>query len=328
MATFKETISSNGFIAALLTAILVAYWWPEGAGFLVLSKVTDIGIGLIFFFYGLKLSPSTFKTGVSNYRLHLLIHLSTFVIFPLLVLPFKPFMSGETANLLWVGVFFIAVLPSTVSSSVVMVSIARGNVPAAIFNASLSGLIGVVATPLWLGMVVSDVQGIPLMTVVTKLMLQIVVPLGIGLLLHQKIGHLARKYSNGISFFDKSVIVLIVYSSFCTSFLAGLFSGLRLLDFLLLYAAVLALFLLMSLLIHFLAKGLGFSTADRITAIFCGSKKSLVHGSVMAKIMFGHSANASIYIFPIMLYHISQLLIIAFIAERFRRREEISAPSE
>ncbi len=328
MANFKDRIAANGFIVALLAAILVAYWFPEGARVLALSKVTDIGIGLIFFFYGLKLSAANFKAGVSNYKLHLLIHLSTFVLFPLLILPFKPMMSGETTQLLWVGVFFIAVLPSTVSSSVVMVSIARGNVPAAIFNASLSGLIGVVLTPLWLSLVVKDVQGISLPDVVVKLMLQIVAPLGIGLLLHQKLGHLARKYSKGISFFDKSIIVLIVYSSFCTSFLAGLFSGLNLMDFLLLYAVVLGLFLIMTMIIHFLAKALGFSTADRITAIFCGSKKSLVHGSVMAKIMFGHSTNASIYIFPIMLYHISQLLIIAYIAERFRRRDEVLANTE
>ncbi|GAL78303.1 sodium/bile acid symporter family [Algibacter lectus] len=50
-----------------------------------------------------------------------------------------------------VGVLFLAALPSTVSSSVVMVSMAKGNIPAAIFNASISGIIGVALTPLWMG---------------------------------------------------------------------------------------------------------------------------------------------------------------------------------
>ncbi len=92
---------------------------------------------------------------------------------------------------------------------------------------------------------------------------------------------------------------------------------------LLLYAAILALFLLVMLVVNLISKKLGFSTEDRVTALFCGSKKSLVHGSVIAKIMFGHSINASIYILPVMIYHMSQLLIIAFIAERYGKRQTI-----
>ncbi len=126
-----------------------------------------------------------------------------------------------------------------------------------------------------------------------------------------------------IGYFDKTVIVLIVYSSFCLSFNTNLFSGMQLEVLLLLYAAILALFLLVMLVVNLISKKLGFSTEDRVTALFCGSKKSLVHGSVMAKIMFGHSINASIYILPVMIYHMSQLLIIAFIAERYRKRRTI-----
>lgn len=314
--------SSNGFIIALLASILIAYWFPAGSDKLALKHVTDIGIGFIFFFYGLKLSPATFKAGMNNYKLHLLVHFSTFLIFPLLVLPFKPFMTGESTYHLWVGMFFLAVLPSTVSSSVVMVSIARGNIPAAIFNASLSGLLGVILTPLWLSLFISDVQGISFMTVISKLVIQIVLPLTAGILLHPRLGVFAMKQSKLIGFFDKSIIVLIVFSSFCLSFSANLFSDLKLLDFLILYVSIIALFLLAILLVDFISKKMGFSTEDRITAVFCGSKKSLVHGSVMAKIMFVNSVYASIYLLPIMLYHISQLLIIAFIAERYGKRQE------
>lgn len=303
--------------------IPVAYLFPKGSAILHLNEVTDVGIGLIFFFYGLKLSMGTFRSGVRNYKLHLLIHLSTFVLFPLLVLPFKSLLTGETAQLLWVGMFFLAVLPSTVSSSVVMVSIAKGNIPAAIFNASLSGLLGVVLTPLWLGLVVDDAQGVSVLTVITKLLLQIVLPLSLGILLHHKIGHFAVKKSELIGYFDKTVIVLIVYSSFCLSFNANLFSGMKLEVLLLLYLSILTLFLLAMFTVNLISKKLGFSTEDRVTALFCGSKKSLVHGSVMAKIMFGHSINASIYILPVMIYHISQLLIIAFVAERFGKRKII-----
>lgn len=316
-------IKLNGFVMALFAAIFVAYIFPDGAKLFRISSITDVGIGLIFFFYGLKLSVSNFTSGISNYKLHLLVQISTFLLFPLLVLPFKFLAVSETAHLLWVGVFFLAVLPSTVSSSVVMVSIAKGNVPAAIFNASVSGLIGVVLTPFWLGVVVEDVQGISFLSVFTKLMLQIILPLSLGFLLHSRFGNTAKKYSKAIGTFDKSVIVLIVYSSFCSSFIAKLFSGLKVEHFLLLYASVLVMFFGVMLFLDQVSKRLLFSVENRITAMFCGSKKSLVHGSVMAKIMFGNNPNGSIFIFPIMLYHISQLMIVAVIAEKFSQRNNL-----
>ncbi|WKN29905.1 bile acid:sodium symporter [Porifericola rhodea] len=315
-----RNIKFNGFIISLFVAMLLAYLFPQGAEALALDEVTDIGISLIFFFYGLKLSLESFKSGLSNYRLHLLVQFSTFVLFPLLVLPFKPLMQQESTYLLWTGMFFLAVLPSTVSSSVIMVSIARGNVAGAIFNASISGLIGVLATPLWLGLVVNEMQSISFWEVFSKLMLQIVLPLALGVLLHARFGHIATRYSKFTGLFDKTMIALIVYSSFSASFLAHLFSGLTWTHFLTLYAAILALFFLSLWIIDMIAKGLNFSTEDRVTAMFCGSKKSLVHGSVMAKVIFGNSTTASMMILPIMLFHISQLVIIAFIAEKFSKK--------
>ena len=38
-------------------------------------------------------------------------------------------------------------MPSTISSSVALTAVAGGNVPAAVFNATLSGVLGVFATP-------------------------------------------------------------------------------------------------------------------------------------------------------------------------------------
>lgn len=78
----------------------------------------------------------------------MIVQAATFILFPLLVLLFYPFIKTDSAHSLWLAVFFFAVLPSSVS--VVMVAVAKGNVPAAIFNASLSGIIGVLITPIWM----------------------------------------------------------------------------------------------------------------------------------------------------------------------------------
>ncbi len=253
--------------------------------------------------------------------MHLLIQLSTFVLFPVLVLGFSPLFDGGTASNLWIALFFLGALPSTVSSSVVMVSLAKGDIPTAIFNASLSGLIGIVVTPLWMSIFMSGNNEFEFLNVVQKLFLQVLLPLIIGLFLQSSFGSYARKNAAKISFFDKSVIVLIVYASFSSAFSSGLFTTVGAVDLLKLFLLVSLLFFVVYFGIGQLCKWLGFSVEDRITAKFCGTKKSLVHGSVMVKIIFGSGAGNALFLLPIMLYHILQLLVIAVFAERYGQRK-------
>lgn len=310
----------NGFIAALLFAILISWFFPEGPEVLPLKTITDIGIGFIFFFYGLKLSPAEFKAGFYNYKVHILIQLTTFVFFPLLTLGFAPLFTNGTSSQLWLALFFLGALPSTVSSSVVMVSVAKGNIPTAIFNASLSGLLGIIITPLWMSFFMSSSSQFEFAAVVQKLVIQIILPLVIGLFLQKFLGELARKNSRKISLFDKSVIVLIVYSSFSSAFSSELFSTVGLTDLLKLTAIVTALFFVVYFITGLISRFFSLKTEDEITAKFCGTKKSLVHGSVMVKVIFGNSAANALYLLPIMLYHILQLLVIAIFAEGYRKR--------
>ncbi|HSI69920.1 MAG TPA: bile acid:sodium symporter, partial [Gillisia sp.] len=140
----------NKFILSLLGSIVLAYFFPNALSSLPLGTITDIGIGFIFFFYGLKMAPAELRQGFLNYPSHILIQTTTFLIFPLLTLVSAPLFIEGTGSDLWLALFFLGALPSTVSSSVVMVAIAKGNLPTAIFNASMSGLIGILATPLLL----------------------------------------------------------------------------------------------------------------------------------------------------------------------------------
>ncbi|NCU05210.1 MAG: bile acid:sodium symporter, partial [Chitinophagaceae bacterium] len=145
----------DSFVLAIIAIIIVAYFFPQWGSSnstVPLDLIGSIGISLIFFFYGLKLHPEKIKNGLKNWKLHVLVQLSTFLLFPVIVLLVRPFISDEHANSTWLAFLFLAALPSTVSSSVVMVSIAKGNLPAAIFNASISGLIGIIITPLWMGL--------------------------------------------------------------------------------------------------------------------------------------------------------------------------------
>lgn len=307
-------------IGAILLAYVFPYWGTKESSFPI-NEISTVGISLIFFFYGLKLSPSKLKDGLKNYRLHVLVQATTFIVFPILVVVFKPLMQTQEQDTLWLSVFFLAALPSTVSSSVVMVSIAKGNIPAAIFNASISGIIGILVTPLWMGLFV-DHSGtdFDFSTIYTQLIIQIIVPVILGLLLHRYLGAWAQRYSKQLTWFDKSIILLIIYKSFASSFAERIFTTISFLDIVLLLMVVLLLFFMVYFLTGFVAKKLNFSKEDSITAQFCGTKKSLVHGTVFSKIIFGNVASIGAILLPIMLFHAIQILLISIIAAKEAKR--------
>ena len=310
------------FVIAIACAVLLAYIFPQAGApesVIPINTIASIGIGLIFFFYGLKLSPDKISSGLKNWKLHVLIQTTTFILFPLVVLATKPFVS-ESQHTLWLATFFLATLPSTVSASVVMVSIAKGNMPAAIFNASISGVLGIIFTPLWMSLFIhTHGQNVSYAEIYEQLITQIVLPLAAGLIMQKKWHNWAVKNSKQINVFDKSVIFLIVYKSFCASFTEHVFQDIKWTDIILLLICVLLLFAIMYCLIYLIAGLLKFSREDRTAALFCGSKKSLIHGTVFSKVLFGNMAGIGVMLLPLMLFHASQILIVSAIASRIER---------
>ncbi len=328
MKKFLARFGIDGFLVAIAVMILLAYFFPQPG--LVeepvsLEEVANYGVSLIFLFYGLRLSPRKMIEGLSNWRVHLVIQIATFILFPALVLLVRPFFTGEAAFTIWLAVFFLAALPSTVSSSVVMVSMARGNIPAAIFNASISSLIGVFVTPLWTGLfIASGTGGFNTSDIITRLTLQVLLPIAIGLMLHRRLGHVAERHKKVLRYFDQATILLIIYTSFCHSFYLHIFDGFTIGELLMLGVGMLALFFLVMGIIYFACRALRFSIEDRITALFCGSKKSLVHGTVMSKVLFSNPAITGIMLLPLMLYHALQLIAAGIIAQALAKRKEPS----
>lgn len=318
------SIKIDKFVLSIIVVILIAYFFPDWGipeSKIPVDIISAIGISLIFFFYGLKLNPTQLKAGLKNWKLHLLVQASTFLMFPLLVLLFRPFIQNQEQETIWLAFFFLAALPSTVSSSVVMVAMAKGNIPAAIFNASISGIIGIAITPLWMGLFVDPTQtDFDFTEIYIKLIIQIILPVILGLFLQRYFGDFARKHSSKLTLFDKSIILLIIYKSFAASFYNNIFSAVSLLDLLLLFVGVVGLFIIAFLLTGFVSKKLNLSREDQITAQFCGTKKSLVHGTVFSKIIFGNMATIGVVLLPLMLFHATQILIISIIASKKGRQ--------
>jgi sodium/bile acid cotransporter 7 len=144
-------VGLNAFFFLMIGTIFIAWLFPPlgvAESPLHLPAIAGYGVSVIFFFYGAKLSPENIVNGLSKWRLHLMVQLSTFVLFPVTIVLLRLIFEDYFTSLIGMGIFYLAALPSTVTSSVVMVSIARGNIAAAIFNASVSSILGIFITPL------------------------------------------------------------------------------------------------------------------------------------------------------------------------------------
>jgi sodium/bile acid cotransporter 7 len=305
--------------------IILAYFAP-GIGAtgsrVELVQIIHYAIMALFFFYGLRLKPAQLINNLKNWKLHLTIQLLTFVFCPLFVLVFYPFFKNGEFYTLWLSVFFLAALPSTVSSSVVMVSIARGNISGAIFNASVSGIIGIMITPLWMSLFLSTANSdFNFSQTLIDLTIQIFIPVTAGLLLNRFWGGWATRNKRYLSMFDKSVILSIVYNSFSNSFMNGVFTSIPKWILILLAIVVIGLFFTVFGFAGWLARKLNFNRQDQITVLFSGSKKSLVHGSVMASVLVGFSPLGSIFLVPIMIYHAFQLFYVSIVAGRMSKED-------
>jgi sodium/bile acid cotransporter 7 len=312
---------SDFFIPILLLAIILGKAFPEPAlyeGVVNLKIISDIGIALVFLFYGIKLNLKQLKADLANWKLHLVIQFSTFVLFPLLVLPFALIFREHNTWLLWLGGFFLASLPSTVTSSVVLVSIAKGNVSSSIFNASVSSLAGIFITPLWIGLIITgqEVNAVGQGSIILKLILQVFMPVILGLFLNRYLGKMAEKWSSFLNTFDRSVIILIIYLSFAKSFYTNQFGLVKITDLCLTFLFCLILLFIVYRIITSVCKLLKFKREDIITAQFSGSQKSLIHGTVMSNVIFSGMSGIGVILLPLMIYHALQLIIMGIIAQR------------
>ena len=113
----------------------------------------------------------------------------------------------------------------------------------------------------------------------------------------------------------------MVYTAFSAAVLQGLWKQMPLPvlgGLLVVNAILLAVALIVT---RYGSRALGFGTADEITIVFCGSKKSLASGVPMAKVLFaGHPLGA--IVLPIMLFHQIQLMTCAVLARRYAQAQE------
>ncbi|MEM5341955.1 bile acid:sodium symporter family protein [Paraburkholderia azotifigens] len=319
----RPKLLPDNFTLCLIGTVIFASLLPvHGQAAQAFNWVTDVAVGLLFFLHGAKLSREAIIAGATHWRLHLVVLLSTFALFPVLGLVLKPLLSPLVTPALYAGILFLCTLPSTVQSSIAFTSIAKGNVPAAVCSASASSLLGIFITPALVSVIVTNQAasgGSPWHTV-WNIVLQLLVPFVAGQLLRPMIGGWIERNRAVLKFVDQGSILLVVYGAFSEAVNEGLWHQIPLAalgGLLVVCAVLLALALAVTI---FVSKRLGFSRADQITIIFCGSKKSLAAGVPMAKVIFATHAVGAV-VLPLMLFHQIQLMVCAALAQRWGARD-------
>ena len=283
-----------------------------------LRGVTFWAVTLLFFLYGAKLDPASVRAGLLNWRLQGLTFAATYLLFPVLGLILAAVFGGVLGPQLTLGLLFLCVLPSTVQSSIAFTSIAGGNVPAAICAASLSNLIGVALTPLLVAQLLHQDGGGISLDAIEKIALQILLPFILGQILRPWIGGFVQRHKLLTMVVDRGSILLIVYSAFGAGTVAGIWSAIPAPGLILCLAVVTLLLALAMGIMVAAGRITHMPHQDRAVLFFCGSTKSLASGLPIATAIFP-AATVGATVLPVMIYHMTQLLVCSAIAQRMAR---------
>ena len=307
----------DDFVLLLIAMIVIATVLPcRGVWADVMHGLTTASISLLFFMHGAKLSREAILGGLTHWRLHLLVFGCTFALFPVMGVGLRPLLEPLVTPGLYVGVLFMCALPATVQSSIAFTAIARGNVAAAVCNASASSLLGIVVSPLLIGLLLSQHGAAASLEGIRGIVLQLLLPFVLGQIARRWILGWLTRHAAAVSRVDRSSVLLVVYTAFSEAVVEGLWhqiparalAGLVVVCLLLLGLALLAT--------TQLARRLGFGREDEIAIVFCGSKKSLAAGIAMAQVLFaGHAVG--MVVLPVMLFHQLQLMVCATLAQRY-----------
>jgi sodium/bile acid cotransporter 7 len=309
----------------LVGMVVIASIAPaRGAGAAFVDGLAAAAIALLFFLHGAKLSREAIAAGAGHWRLHVVVLAFTFLLFPLLGLAAQalalPFLTPSLAA----GLLYLALLPSTVQSSIAFTSIAGGNVPAAICAASLSNLLGIMLTPMLVALLMGGSGGGISMEAARAILFELLLPFIAGHAMRPWLGAPLARMGRLVGWVDRGSILLIVYAAFSGAVVAGLWRTVPAGEVLLVTLISIVMFWIMLLATRVTARRLGFSTADETVILFCGSKKSLASGVPIAGALFPASQIGAI-ILPLMIFHQIQLLVCAVIAQHYARRRRQAA---
>ncbi|CAK9044964.1 Probable sodium/metabolite cotransporter BASS4 [Durusdinium trenchii] len=301
----------------------------------VYSTISSLCVSVIFLISGLKLKTAEMKNAVSAWKASVYGIVAILFITPCVtfVIAFFDFQ-GVPEFALGLVCFFS--VPTTLSSGPIIVGQAKGNVPLALLLTVVSNVIGTFTSVLFLsgafdiyvrenldsgtGEVDISLDVVPL---IVKLIFQIIVPLFIGKLLRdsfQAVQDFAKKWSVQLKLLSSALLAVVPWMKVSAS--RDDFDGLSAGAFFLMWFVGILVHLLYLALNYGVSKGvLHLALPEMVAVVIVASQKTLPIAitllSILEESLPNGTVNAGIASIPIIVSHLSQIIIDSFVAAKY-----------
>ena len=310
------------FVPILLATIIAASLLPvRGAAIPVAQAISTGAIVLLFFLNGVRLPRDDVLHGIRNWKLQGAALAFCFGAMALFGLGAQAATAQLLPATLALGFLFLGILPSTVQSATAASSLAGGNVAASVVAAALLNLTGVAASPLLFAALAGaegEIHGEAALRIVSILL----APFVAGQLFQRWLRPWVLANRGLATLMDRTAIAVAVYVAFSAAVVAGIWDLLDGREIAIVFAAVATLLALSFGGAWTLGRLLKLARADRVTLLFSGAQKSIAVGAPLAATLFP-PATAGMVLVPILVYHMSQLILSAWIAPVLARHKEV-----
>ncbi|MGN7931394.1 bile acid:sodium symporter family protein [Sphingopyxis sp. 22461] len=315
-------IFPDRFVPVLFATILLASLLPvRGAAVPIAGGLSTAAIIFLFFLNGVRLPREEVLHGIRNWKLQGSALAFCFGFMALLGLAAQAATAPLLPATLALGFLFLGILPSTVQSATAASSLAGGNVAASVVAAALLNLSGVALSPLFFALLAGsagDIHGEAVLRIVSILL----VPFVAGQFVQRWLRPWVLAHRGLATFMDRTAIAIAVYVAFSAAVVAGIWSLLDGREIAIVLAAVAVLLALSFGGAWALGGLLKLARPDRVTLLFSGAQKSIAVGAPLAATLFP-PAIAGMVLVPILVYHMAQLILSAWIAPVLRSRQGV-----
>lgn len=323
-----------GILGATFLGWLLSDWGARG-GALRTEYTTLAAVFLIFFNQGLTLPSEELKRGFLHWRFHLFCFLYLFLFFPVLTgLGLWALSAGFGGSSWWLpelafGFFFLALLPTTITTAVILTAKSGGSVSAALFTTAFTNVAGIFLVPV-LSLAISARMGLlgaegayAYWPVIRNVLLLLFLPLVIGQFLRPLLKARVETQKKRIRKTNEYLILFIVFAAFAQSFQQGTWEQFGAGFLLLVFGATAAMLLFYSGTAWGMLRILRFTAEDRKAGFFCSAQKTLAAGIPLAGSIFAAATvDISLIILPLMIYHVLQLVFHGYLAGRWEATTE------
>jgi sodium/bile acid cotransporter 7 len=307
-------LKKHWLFPAIVATVALALTLGSRGAWVQEYHVITVGIFLAFLATGLSLDVSYLNLRDLQLKAAIAALVSSLALVPLLAwaLAFWVFPLELT-----IGVCIIATAPVSIVSGTVMTAIARGNIPLSVFICLLGNSVGIFTIPFSLQLLVgvtADIQ-LPVLRMLLSLVGTVLLPIVLGVLARPLLRGLMTRHGAAFSVFQQCIVLLIMFNAFSGS-------GGRLVA----AGGVLPAVFLFIVALHSLILALNYGLSRLMRLDRASTSAFTIHTSqktlTVSYVVWAGSfaAQYPLALIPGIVYHLTQMIMDTFVAERFRRR--------